>query len=404
MEENNSSKRKNRIRFIIIMAILFCASFAVFYFYNRAKNGGMLHGDTDTGSAVVEKMNVLNELVSEKFYFQNQYDIETIREGAYKGIVDALGDDYSTYRTKEETERYMLSKEGKLNGIGVYLSNPVSGPYVRISGLMANSPAEEAGLEIDDTIIEIDGESAWGMSTDAVAEKMSGETDTDVTLLIQKDATGEKKEYTITRKLIDIISVFHEEMEDEIGYIRITRFTAETDDAFQEAYEELMSKEIKGLILDLRGNMGGNVNEACLIADMLLPKGRIAYTKSVGEEDITYESDANEITIPMAVLIDTDTASSGELLSAAIKHYKKGTLIGTTTYGKGIVQRIYELTDGSSVGLTISEYFGPGGETIHKIGVEPDIILKYDADLYEEAGIDNQVAKAKEVLRDLRQE
>ena len=213
----------------------------------------------------------------------------------------------------------------------------------------------------------------------------------------------EQLEKIATRRKVETPTVESEMLEDGMGYVRLVEFDDVTTNQFLEAMDELYANGMKGLILDLRGNPGGNLSTVVQIAQNLLPKGTIVYTEDKKQNRDTYTSKGNkEIKIPMVVLVDMNSASASEILAGAIQDYGKGTLVGTKTFGKGIVQSIIPMRDGSAIKITVSGYFTPKGRNIHKVGIEPDIVCEFDSERYYDADnpVDNQLEKAKEVLKE----
>jgi carboxyl-terminal processing protease len=317
-------------------------------------------------------------------------------------MVEALNDPYSEYYTKEELEETLNSTKGISYGIGAYISLNQDMDCAMISGVMEGTPAEEAGLREGDIIYKVDGEEARGLSVSEVVSLVKGPENTTVHLTIYREGQADYLELDINRgKLIETETVQSAMLEDtdHIGYLRIREFDSVTVDQFNEAMAELNASDMKGLILDLRSNPGGDLAAVVDIARRLLPEGLIVYTEEKSGKRTEYTCDGeHEIQIPMVVLVNGYSASASEILAGAIKDYNIGTLIGTTTYGKGIVQRINRLDDGTAIKLTVSAYYTPSGNNIHGISIEPDIELEYDYDAYEADGTDNQVEKAIEVL------
>lgn len=353
--------------------------------------------NTDT----LQKIKTIEEVIS-LYYYGEEVTGENLQEGIYKGMVASLNDPYSEYYTIEELEDVMATNEGISYGIGAYISLDKVTDMPMISGVMEESPAQAAGLREGDIIYEVNGEATQGYSLSKVVSLVKGEENTSVMLTIYREGEPDFLEIEAIRgKLIETETVQAAILEDtdHIGYLSITEFDGVTIDQFNEAMAELRASDMKGLILDLRSNPGGDLTAVIEVARRLLPEGLITYTEDKYGNRKEYKCDGeHEIDIPMVVLVNEYSASASELLAGAIKDYNKGTLIGTTTYGKGIVQRINQLEDGTAIKLTVSAYFTPNGVNIHGTGVEPDIELEYDYELAESEGIDNQVEKAIEVL------
>ncbi|MBO6015046.1 MAG: S41 family peptidase [Lachnospiraceae bacterium] len=333
-------------------------------------------------------------------YFLNEYDEKTMEEGIYKGIVQSLDDPYSTYYSSEELKELREKTEGIYYGIGAYVSIDKETEGGMITKVMPGSPAEEAGVKDNDIIVKVDDESVLGLSITDIVTKIKGPNNTQVTLTLFREGVPEYVEIPVTRKKIETPTVISEMMEDDIAYIQITEFDSVTTQQFAEALTNAKEAGMKGLILDLRDNPGGNLTDVINISRMLLPRGLIVYTEDKNGSRQEYRCDgANEIQQPMVVLVNGNSASASEILSGAIKDYKKGTILGTTTYGKGIVQKIFGVTDGSALKLTVSHYYTPNGNDIHGVGIEPNETLEFDVDAYLEDGTDNQLERALEILK-----
>lgn len=349
----------------------------------------------------LQKIKTIEDVIN-TYYYGDEIASTDLQDGIYKGMVEALNDPYSEYYTKEELEEALNSNQGISYGIGAYISLNTEKNAAMISGVMEDTPAAQAGLREGDIIYKVDDEDVIGLSVTEVVSLVKGKENTTVHLTIYREGETELLEMDVVRgKLIETETVQSGMLEDtnQIGYLRIREFDGVTVDQFNEAMAELRAYDMKGLILDLRSNPGGDLSAVVEVARRLLPEGLIVYTEDKEGNRTEYTCDGEyEIEIPMVVLVNGYSASASEILAGAIKDYNKGTLIGTTTYGKGIVQRINRLDDGTAIKLTVSAYFTPSGNNIHGIGIEPDIELEYDYDAYEAEGTDNQVQKAIEVL------
>ncbi len=353
-------------------------------------------------SKVLTKIETIEELIDSFYYNEEDIDKQKMIDGMYTGMVEALGDPYSTYYSEEEWTSLMQSTEGIYYGIGAYVSLDETTGYGKIAGIIKNTPAEEVGLRENDIIYLVDGENVCGMDLSSMVSLIKGEEGTMVTLTIYREGEPDYLEIEVERRKIETPTVSSEMLEDDMGYIQITEFDDVTVDQFTEALAEVKGKNAKGLILDLRSNPGGNVSAVVDIARMILPKGLIVYTEDKEGNRDEYSCDGlHELKMPLVVLVDENSASAAEILSGAIKDYEKGTLVGTQTFGKGIVQRLMPLDDGTAVKLTVSAYYTPKGYNIHGIGIEPDVVCEFDANAYYDDGVDNQLEKAKEVLKGL---
>ncbi len=353
---------------------------------------------TDT----IQKMKTLEDAIGKYFFYEDEISSQELQDGIYKGMINALGDPYSEYYSREELEEAVNSNQGISYGIGAYISMSKQMNLAMINGVMEESPALEAGLKEGDIIYEVDGESTQGMSLTQVVNRVKGREGTTVRLSIYREGENDFLDFEIERgKQIETTTVESGMLENtnNIGYLRIREFDGVTVDQYTEAMAVLKEYDMKGLVLDLRSNPGGDLTAVVDIAGKILPKGLIVYTEDKNGNRTEYvRDDKEELDIPLVVLVNEYSASASEILAGAIQDYNKGTLIGTTTFGKGIVQKIHRLDDGTAVKLTISAYFTPSGRNIHGIGIEPDIELEYDEEGSEEKGIDNQVEKAIEIL------
>lgn len=348
---------------------------------------------TDRG--VERKLGVLEDTI--KKYFWKDVEENTLEDGLYKGLLSSLEDPYSVYYTNEELIALQQQTEGIYYGIGAYIQDGDTG-YVQISGVIKNTPAEESGLMQGDYVYKVNDEDMQGKDKSYVVSKIKGEEHTFVTLTIIRENAPEPLEIEVERRKIESPTVEYEMHENGMAYIQITEFDLVTTGQFETAYNQAKAEGMKGLIIDLRSNPGGNLSTVCEIARMILPKGMIVYTEDkYGEREEYTCNGENKITVPLVVLTNGYSASASEILAGAVKDYKIGTLVGTTTFGKGIVQKVINLSDGSAVKLTVSSYFTPNGNNIHGIGIAPDIEEPFDAELYKN-GTDNQLEKAKEVL------
>ena len=270
---------------------------------------------------------------------------------------------------------------------------------------MEGAPAEAAQLRANDIIYEVDGVSTYGLTLNETVALIKGEEGTEVVLTIFREGESDYLEVPVTRAKVESPTVNFEMLDETTAYIQIVEFDDVTVDQFAEALAMAKGSGMEGLILDLRANPGGSLNAVVDIARMLLPEGLIVYTEDKYGERVEYSCNGKrKFEQPLVVLIDMNSASAAEILAGAIQDYELGTLVGTTTFGKGIVQQVIPFTDGSAVKLTISSYFTPKGRNIHEIGIEPDVLCEFDGDAYynSDVPVDNQLEKAKEVLQGLQ--
>ncbi len=389
------------LTFMLLYMIYFALTLRgidVFGTLSRITSGSGSSESELLSDSVTQKLEGLEQAI-DTYYYKTDVDKSEEADGLYKGLLDSLGDPYSVYYTEEEYQELVSDTEGTYSGIGAYVSMDNDIEMPRISGFIEGSPAEEAGVQVDDIIYEVEGESTQGLELSVVVSKIKGEEGTTVHIKFYRQSTGEYPEFDIERKTIESPTVSTEMKDNNIGYLRITEFDTVTYDQFIEGYTDLQEQGMEALILDLRSNPGGSLSVVCDIARQLLPEGTIVYTVDRDGNREDYECDGkNEIQIPVVVLVNGYSASASEILSGALKDYDKATLIGTTTYGKGVVQRIFNFTDGTAIKLTISNYYTPNGNDINGVGIEPDEVLELDAEAYAEDGTDNQLDRAIEVL------
>lgn len=395
-----------------VSLLIVCGVYLANRIQSRVNGANYAHSDsaenetaltTAADGEMLEKMQVI-EAVIDAYFYQEDVDKEAMREGAYKGMVESLGDPYSEYYSAEELQQLYTDSQGIYYGIGAYVSLDAATGYAKISGVIAGTPAEEAELRENDIIYMVDGEDVYGLTLQQVVALIKGEEGTEVHLTLVRD--GVQIEEDIVRKKVESPTVNYEMMEDDIAYIQITEFDTVTEDQFAEALAMAKGSGMKGLILDLRSNPGGNLSTVVNIAGMILPKGLIVYTEDRDGNRQEYNCDGRrELDVPLVVLVNGNSASASEILAGAIKDYGVGTLLGTTTFGKGIVQRPVELSDGSAVKLTISSYYTPSGVNIHGVGIEPDVVCEFDSErYYGEESFDNQKQAAWELLNNASHE
>lgn len=347
----------------------------------------------------IKKIDRIENLIEEYYYLEEVSD-DVLREGAYEGIVAALGDPYSVYYTPEAAEEVFQQSEGIYYGIGAYVQLDTVSGYGMISGVIKGTPAEEAGLRAEDIIYKVEGEDMAGLDLAQVVARIKGEEGTKVHITLVRD--GEELEVDVERRKIESPTVEYSMLDDKMGYVQVTEFDDVTVSQFSEALANLKENNAEGMILDLRANPGGSLYAVVDIADMLLGEGLVLYTEDKAGYREEFKSDAQTaIDIPIVVLVDGNSASASEVLSGALKDHQKATLVGTTTFGKGIVQSIRTLQDGSALKLTISAYYTPSGINIHGTGIEPDVVVEFDSEAYYERDYDNQLEKAKEVLSEM---
>ncbi len=341
-----------------------------------------------------------------KLRYIEEIDKDKMYEAALKAYVDGLGDPYTNYFTKEEYQVFEQDMAATYDGIGAPISKDQETKLVMIVSPYKDSPAEKAGLKTGDIILAVDGEDTTAMAPDEVAKRIRGEKGTKVTLTIQRKVNDKATmlEIPIIRATIVIPTIAARMLEDNIGYIAIYGFDAPTAEQFRQELRNLKSQGMKGLVIDLRGNPGGYLETAVQIADEIISQGLVVYIedKNGNREDFSATNPA-KLDIPVAVLVDKGSASASEILAGALKDHGLATIVGTTTFGKGLVQNTFPFADGSALKVTIAKYYTPNGEYIHSKGIEPQVKVELETNENTEKSenkMDNQLQKAWEVVKE----
>lgn len=346
--------------------------------------------------SVSEKVDYLKQFI-DMCYLEdtNEKDLEN---GIYKGMVDAIGDKYSAYYTKEEYEALMESQSGEYCGIGVGVMQEPDTGVINITLVYEGSPAEEAGIKAGDILYKVKGNEVTGEDLDAVVADIRGEEGTTIELTVYREQSNKYIDMDVSRRIIDVPTIDYEmvDVENKIGYIAIVQFDENTDEQFSEALADLKKQGMKSVIFDVRSNPGGLYTTVCNMLDEILPEGTLVYTMDKYEMKEEQTSDAECLDMPMAVLINGDSASASEIFAGAIQDFDAGEIVGTQSFGKGIVQSIYPLDDGSAIKLTMAKYYTPNGVNIHGKGITPDVEVELPAD----AKTDTQLEKAIEILNE----
>ena len=357
---------------------------------------GKISLHTDAISAgTSRKAAEIQNIIEKQFLYGDDVKNEDLQDMSLKGYVAGLGDPYSVYYDKEETEELLDSTEGKYAGIGALMAQDQETLEITVQEVYKDTPAEEAGMKEGDVLLSVDGDDVTGMSLSEVVDLVKGEENTKVSVTVRR--AGGNVDLEMTRKIVETQTVETEMKDGGVGYLKITEFDTVTYEQFQNGLESLEEAGMTGLVVDLRDNPGGNLDTVCQILDLLLPEGTIVYTEDKNGErvDTKTSDEEHQFTKPMAVLVNGGSASASEVFSGAVQDYGIGTIIGTQTYGKGIVQTLYSLSDGSCLKLTTAQYFTPDGRNIHGEGITPDIVLEKTADDQR----DNQLEKAVETVQ-----
>lgn len=344
-----------------------------------------------------EKLSGIQALIQKEYI--GEVDEDALQTGICQGYVGALGDPYSAYYDEEQTSALMETTQGEYGGIGVVLTQNLDTGVTTASSVYEDSPAMKAGMKDGDIIYQVEGRDVSGMALEEISGSIKGEKGTTVEITVLRGEEREEVTLTITRDTIQAETVKTRMLEDEIGYLAISEFDSVTLEQYREGLAELTAQGMEGLIVDLRGNPGGNLDTVCEILDLMLPEGLIVYTEDKDGNRQEFTSDeAQEVQVPLAVLVDGNSASASEIYAGAIQDYGIGQIVGTKTYGKGVVQTIYDLKDGTSLKLTVAEYFTPNGRNIDGEGITPDVEVTYQRD-ENDPEADNQLDRAVETLQ-----
>lgn len=351
---------------------------------------------TETIDAIGDSLKSFRSVIDS--YYIGEIDEQKLLDGAIKGYVEGLGDEYSEYMTKEEWEEYQTTALGNYVGIGIYMGTDKDGNTI-VSSPIKDSPAEKAGLKTEDIIVEVDGENVLGVDSSLIASKIKGEAGTTVHLKIARKS--EYMEFDITREEIKIYHVETELKDGNIGYISLLTFDEGCAEELKTAIEELEKQGAKKFILDLRYNGGGLVDEALEIANFFIPKGKdlLITVDSNGEKVVTTAENDNITNADLVVLVNEYSASASEILVGALRDNGRAKIVGTKTFGKGVIQNVFTLLDGSVLKLTIAEYFTPNETKINKEGITPDYEVELEEVENEEDFVDTQLNKALEILK-----
>ena len=351
-----------------------------------------------TEKEVSKKLNKLNALIDKYYLYEDEIDTDKLAEGIYSGYTSALGDKYTVYYDEDETKALMESTSGTFSGVGATLTKDADTGYATIVNVYEDSPAEKAGLKAGDILEKIDDHEVGDEQLDTVVSWIKGEKGTEVKITVLRD--GEELELTATRDTIEVKTVSYEMKENQIGYIRVSEFDTVTYDQFKEALDDLEKQGMQGLIVDLRNNPGGSLDTVTNMLRLLLPEGTIVSTKDKnGKTDEITCHGTHEFKKPMAVLVNQYSASASEIFSGAVQDYGTAKIVGVTTYGKGVVQQLMDLGDGTCLKVTIAEYYTPNGRSINGKGVEPDVEVEYQYD-EENPKADNQLDQALSTVQE----
>ena len=405
MEQKNENEKFLKGLFCGVFLVLICMAGCLLHLqWKMTRRAAVSTGSEKTEtldmnlSQVKKKTGEIEELINA--YYLDEIDGQKVED---TGMVAGLEDLYSVYYSKEELESMEESISGAYSGIGATLTQDPDTGELSVVSCFDGTPAQEAGLQPGDVITGWNGKSVEGIELSELVSKIKTDPEEQLTLEIERD--GETLEVELTRREVQIPTVEYEMLDNQIGYIRLVEFDEVTADQFKEALEDLENQNMEKLIIDVRNNPGGVLQVVCDMLDQLLPEGMIVYTEDKNGNRKEYTSDEeHQFTKPLAVLANENSASASEIFAGAIQDYGIGTIVGTTTFGKVIVQRTFYLSDGTGVKLTVAKYYTPKGHDIHKKGITPDVEIELDEELKNQSSIsheeDNQLQKAIEVLQE----
>ena len=401
-----NQKRKGRMNGVIGFILGIMTSFVLVYvgFAFAFNNGNVLslflkRNNKLDYKKIEEKTSVLQNIIDRYFLFDE--DMTKVEDGIYAGMMNGLGDPYTVYYTKEEYKALNEDTEGKYSGIGAVVSQNPNTKIITIVKIFDNSPANDAGLQVGDIIDKIDGEEVAGTDMDILVEtKIRGEEGTSFKMTVLRGDDRKEVELDLIRRSIEVETVAGKMLDNNIGYIAVSQFDAVTSEQFKSNIESLQSQGMTKLIVDLRGNPGGLLDQVVDMLDYILPDGLVLYTEDkYGKREEYYSDGSHELKIPMVVLVNENSASASEVFTATFRDFEWGTVVGKTTFGKGIVQNVLPLGDGTAVKITTQHYYPPSGYDLHKVGIKPDL----EVDLNEGAKIgtdsDNQLSAAIDILK-----
>ena len=349
-----------------------------------------------------KKLRILENVIDTNYL--EEKDEDALAEGMYAGLLYGLNDPYSCYYTAEEYEKQNTETEGSYVGIGVAMQkNPDGG--VKIAECYEGGSAYKAGIKVNDIISAIDGKDITDWEMEEVADYIKNQESDAVSLTVHREGVEEALEISVNIADVELPSVYGEMLDERTGYIEITEFKGVTFEQYKETFERLEKQGMEKLVIDLRDNPGGLLSSVCDVLGQILPEGLIVYTEDKYGNKMEETCDGKHpLNMPLAVLVNEGSASASEIFAGAVQDYGVGTIVGTTTFGKGVVQAVYPMSDGSAVKLTVSKYYTPKGKNIHGEGIKPDISVKMDPELFNQTEItmeeDNQLQAALDSLEE----
>ena len=403
MEEPKKFKTYKIIMLVILVAFItfLITSIGMYQYFTNDGFGKSLIAKSKENEELVETLDNYRRIIDK--YYLGEIDEEKLKEGAIAGYIEGLGDEYTEYISKEDMEDYMADTTGNFVGVGIYMVEDTEANKIMVLAPIKGSPAEKAGIQPGDYIISVDGVTYTGEQMTEASNNIKGEEGSKVKIQILRD--DETLEFELTRENIKVNPVEGEVLENNIGYIEFSSFDDGTAEEFETKFQELEAQGIKSLIIDLRNNGGGIVDEALEIANYILEKDSVILYEVDKDNNETVEKTTDDpiINMPIVVLTNENTASSSEILAGALKDHKKATIVGEKTYGKGVIQQLLTLPDGSGLKITSEKYLTPNRTEINKVGIEPDEKVELPESITNvlnvEKNDDTQLQKAIEILK-----
>lgn len=403
MDNNEKKYSENQIIPIVVITIIVTALVSIvitaFLYYTYLNSKGAIVESFDSSASVEDKLNVIRTEIEKYYLNSDEIEDSELVDAALKGYVAGLGDEYTELMTAKEYED--LEQElSEYVGIGIYVGQSLNGEAVILAPVGDESPAFKAGIKEYDVIIKVNGEDVTGLELDEVTNKIKGKEGTKVKVTVDRD--GEEKEFEVERKSIKVSEIKYEMLDNNIGYIDFDSFTETAHTEFANAYKELKKQGAKKLIIDLRDNTGGYVETAEAILDMFLNKGETEYitVDNKGNEVTTTAKGNKVIDMPVVLLTNEYTASASEIMAGCLKDHGLVTIVGTKTYGKGVIQSLYSILDNSAyLKITTMKYMTPNKNEINKVGIEPDKVVELDEETLDDK-LDNQMEEAIKILNE----
>ena len=380
-KHEGTAQRIYKVLMIIILTsfiTFMVTSIALYTYFTKNPAYSLITGDNTylENSDIDTYLKTIKTAIDKNYLWKEKIDEQKLKDGAVEGYVEGLGDKYTEYIPKSEMDDFTENITGSFVGIGVYMIADEDSEKIIVYYPIPDSPAEKAGIKSGDAIINVDGKDYGYDDFDTIADSIKGKEGTRVKLIIERD--GQKLDFEITRQRIETNPISSKSLNNNIGYIKLPSFDSDSSNRLKEKIDELITNGTKSLILDLRNNGGGIVDEANKIADLFLDKGKTIMTTkdNKGKEETEKTKSKIEYDFPIIVLTNENTASASEILTAALKDNSRAKVIGTKTFGKGVIQTVITLLDGSGLKITTAEYFTPNGTEINKKGISPDIEVK----------------------------